>query len=222
MTAWLLIGLLWLNAFTLDPSESVAGTVANLTFCAPRRYINRGTDIVTLWRDGQTGVIHAYHSHEAYLWLDDDKLDGEATAFFSYPRRQRSLWAPTFDTDNYYLRLHATAPLSAPETAQFRAAAFDFLAADPGSRLAWVGAPATLRTRDFSTSTFNLLGLVQNLGALACGSALVVWLIQRARSGPVPRLCQIRVSRGLCPRCAYPMHGHDSPICPECGGALPR
>jgi hypothetical protein len=213
--------MLWVNAFSLDPERSAAGAIANLAIFARHRLVNPGSDIVTLWRDGQTGSIRACYSHEAYLWLGDDEMDGEATVFFSGPRRQRSLWAPTFDTDRYRMTVFSKAPLSAKEAALFRAAAFDFLAADPGSRLAWVWAPPALRTRDFSSSTINPRGLILNLLAVACGSALVVWIMQRNRSGPVQTLADLRISRGLCPGCAYPMHGHDSSTCPECGGGLP-
>ena len=46
--------------------------------------------------------------------------------------------------------------------------------------------------------------------------AAVLWLLI---PGPFVLLRTIRLRRGLCPKCTYPMG--ESPICTECGKALP-
>ncbi len=45
--------------------------------------------------------------------------------------------------------------------------------------------------------------------------AALLWLLI---PGPVALRRFLRVRRGLCPKCAYPMGG--SSVCTECGGAL--
>jgi len=216
------LAALWANAFTLDPTRSDAGAVATLAFCSGGRRVNPAIDIAVAWRKDPGSPVSVCHSHEAYLWLKDDELDGEATVFFRRPWVQRTIWAPFVDTYRYRLRVQPSAPLTAAEIALFRAAVFDFLAVDPASEVASVGAPPALRVGDLSVSRFNPVGTVQNFAAIACGSALVIWYLQRVRHGPVQRLSSLRLAKGLCPRCAFPVSGHDSLVCPECGQSLPR
>ncbi len=47
--------------------------------------------------------------------------------------------------------------------------------------------------------------------------ATLLWLLI---PGPFALRRFLRVRRGLCPKCAYPMG--ESSVCTECGGALPK
>ena len=47
--------------------------------------------------------------------------------------------------------------------------------------------------------------------------AAVLWLLI---AGPFGRRRFLRVRRGLCPKCAYPMG--EAAVCTECGGALAK
>ncbi len=68
---------------------------------------------------------------------------------------------------------------------------------------------------DFIERWHFIPGFCVGLIALLCAS--VLWLLV---CGPFELRRFIRVKRGLCPECAYPVG--ESDVCTECGGILPE
>ncbi len=63
------------------------------------------------------------------------------------------------------------------------------------------------------------------LGTRLFGPTITAWyethtIPRRAKAGPFALRRFLRVRRGLCPKCAYPMG--ESSVCTECGRALPK
>ncbi len=80
----------------------------------------------------------------------------------------------------------------------------------------------TLATTDIDRTTTLWLGYIHNALAVA---ALILFLLSLRWVPQTPywiraRIGQRRLSRGLCPRCRYNLHGLRESRCPECGTAI--
>ncbi len=83
----------------------------------------------------------------------------------------------------------------------------------------WLAARTTNRSPTITMSghVLPLLPMWPGFAVNTVFYATVLWLLI---PGPLVLRRFIRVKRGLCPKCAYPMG--ESAVCSECGKALPR
>ena len=125
-------------------------------------------------------------------------------------------WAPTTCTDRHILKVQFGENFSAEERAVARRQYVERCGA-----AAWLSHAdfQTLTTADIDRTRPILLGYLHNTLAAA---ALILFLLSLRWLPKTPaylraHLAARRLSRGLCPRCSYTLHGLREPRCPECG-----
>jgi hypothetical protein len=129
---------------------------------------------------------------------------------------RRGLWAPTTQVDRHKLAFRFGENFSDTERA---AARRQFVEESGAADILSFKDFQTLTTTDIDRTRPIYLGHAHNtLAAIAFLAFLasLAW-IPKAPSWVRARIGERRLSRGLCPRCRYNLHGLREPKCPECG-----
>ncbi len=218
LTPILLVVALWVGALTLNPRDSICGAVARIPLIALEGSHHSGPIRTFVWSEPD-GSTHAdWRTQDA-----DDRIQRLPAAYrsqvaqglFFRPRLLGpSFWTPIVERRTYSLRVWTDSnSLTPQQTAEYRAALFDFLS----TQALWGPLPPGLRAADLTTSQFRWTGVLGNLYALAGFGTLAVWIVAHVRRDNAVERARRRVLRGRCGHCGYDLSAAVGTNCPECG-----
>lgn len=153
--------------------------------------------------------------------VDDVSSQGIASVIAYSVQFESGFWAPTRSNHNVEFDLYAPYLALTPDEAdQIRLQFADHLDEQHASDLA-----ARVRRSEWTRSRVLPLGMLHNTISLCLFGALALSLVGGVRA--VRHACRDDTRRkrlrcGFCPRCEYSIVGLASPVCPECGEALPE